>query len=210
MYWREKRRKMVSDPYEVLGVRQGASEAEIKEAYRNLVKKYHPDKYQGNPLAGLAEEKLREVNEAYEMLSGGKGSVAGASGAGFSGATYGGNYGKSASGQGQFRDVRIALDSNNLALAQQLLITSPVRDAEWFFLSGVLSVKRGFIEDGIANLQQARRLDPNNPEYAQVYQQVSSAGNIYRTRSDAYGYDSDGAGLGNALCCAAIPYCCCC
>ena len=73
MYWREKRRKMVSDPYEVLGVRQGASEAEIKEAYRNLVKKYHPDKYQGNPLAGLAEEKLREVNEAYEMLSGGNG-----------------------------------------------------------------------------------------------------------------------------------------
>ena len=50
---------MVSDPYEVLGVRQGASEAEIKEAYRNLVKKYHPDKYQGNPLAGLAEEKLQ-------------------------------------------------------------------------------------------------------------------------------------------------------
>ena len=50
---------MGSDPYEVLGVRQGASEAEIKEAYRNLVKKYHPDKYQGNPLAGLAEEKLK-------------------------------------------------------------------------------------------------------------------------------------------------------
>ena len=56
------------DPYEVLGVPQGASEEEIKAAYRELVKKYHPDKYQNNPLADLAEEKLREVNEAYEYL----------------------------------------------------------------------------------------------------------------------------------------------
>ena len=58
---------MVNDPYEVLGVKPGASEAEIKTAYKNLVKKYHPDKYQGNPLADLAEEKLQEVNEAYDM-----------------------------------------------------------------------------------------------------------------------------------------------
>ena len=56
------------DPYEVLGVSPNASEEEIKAAYRELVKKYHPDKYQNNPLADLAEEKLREVNEAYEYL----------------------------------------------------------------------------------------------------------------------------------------------
>ena len=56
------------DPYEVLGVRQGASEEEIKAAYKELVKKYHPDKYQNNPLSDLAEEKLQEVNEAYDML----------------------------------------------------------------------------------------------------------------------------------------------
>lgn len=59
------------NPYEVLGIKQGASETEIKAAYRNLVKKYHPDKHQDNPLSELAEEKLREINEAYEMLTGG-------------------------------------------------------------------------------------------------------------------------------------------
>ncbi len=199
---------MANDPYEVLGVRHGASEAEIKEAYRNMVKKYHPDKYQGNPLAGLAEEKLREVNEAYEILSGGK--ISASYGSGFAGASYDGNYGQAGSGRGNYADIRMALDNNNLPLAQQLLIASPVRDAEWFFLSGVLSVKRGFIGDGIANLRQAHTMDPGNPEYAGIYEQVSSAGSIYRTRSDAYGYDADDAGLGNALCCASVPYCCCC
>lgn len=58
---------MVRDPYQVLGLRPGASEAEIKRAYRELVKKYHPDRYRDNPLAELAEEKLREINEATSI-----------------------------------------------------------------------------------------------------------------------------------------------
>lgn len=58
----------MKDPYEVLGVSRNASIDDIKRAYRELVKKYHPDKYQDNPLRELAEEKLREINEAYEYL----------------------------------------------------------------------------------------------------------------------------------------------
>jgi molecular chaperone DnaJ len=58
----------MQNPYEILGIKEGASEKEIKEAYREQVKKYHPDKHQDNPLYELAEEKLREINEAYEYL----------------------------------------------------------------------------------------------------------------------------------------------
>ena len=58
----------MNNPYEVLGLKPGASEAEIKAAYKELVKKYHPDKYQNNPLADLAQEKLQEINEAYDTL----------------------------------------------------------------------------------------------------------------------------------------------
>ena len=69
------------DPYEVLGVSQSASDEEIKKAYRNLARKYHPDNYQDNPLSDLAEEKMKEINEAYDLItktrSGGGGSYGG-------------------------------------------------------------------------------------------------------------------------------------
>ena len=55
----------MKDPYEVLGVPHGASEDEIKKAYRELARKYHPDNYVNNPLADLAQEKMKEINEAY-------------------------------------------------------------------------------------------------------------------------------------------------
>ena len=59
----------MKNPYEVLGVKEGASDEEIKKAYRELVKKYHPDKYVNNPLADLAAEKMKEINDAYDALT---------------------------------------------------------------------------------------------------------------------------------------------
>lgn len=59
---------MTKNPYEVLGVSPNASEEEIKKAYRELSRKYHPDANVVNPLRDLAEEKFKEVQEAYDEI----------------------------------------------------------------------------------------------------------------------------------------------
>ena len=57
------------NPYEVLGVSENADEETIKKAYKELVKKYHPDRYINNPLADLAAEKMKEINKAYDIIT---------------------------------------------------------------------------------------------------------------------------------------------
>ena len=76
----------MTNPYEVLGVSPDASDEEIKKAYRELAKKYHPDNYANSPLADVAEQKMKEVNEAYDEINRmrqkgkGTGSTAGSTG----------------------------------------------------------------------------------------------------------------------------------
>ena len=59
----------MNDPYQILGVPETASDEEIKKAYRDLARKYHPDNYHDNPLADLAQEKMKEINAAYEQIT---------------------------------------------------------------------------------------------------------------------------------------------
>ena len=82
---------MRKNPYEVLGVSPSASDDEIKKAYRELSRKYHPDANINNPLADLAAEKFKEVQEAYDTIMRER-----TSGSGYSygyGSGYGNSYG---------------------------------------------------------------------------------------------------------------------
>ena len=58
----------MKDPYVVLGVSKNATDEQIKDAYRELARKYHPDNYADNPLSDLAGEKMKEINEAYDAI----------------------------------------------------------------------------------------------------------------------------------------------
>ena len=59
---------MMFDPYQVLGISRGASDDEIKKAYRSLSRKYHPDANMNKPNKAQAEEKFKQVQQAYDQI----------------------------------------------------------------------------------------------------------------------------------------------
>lgn len=175
----------MKDPYSVLGVSRTASDDEVKKAYRELVRKYHPDNYHNNPLADLAQEKMKEINEAYaeiERQRSGKGSSSSSYGGSSSGA-YRGNTahgGAGYNGTTDFPRVRSAISAGNLPLAEQLLMSSSNRNAEWHYLMGSLNFSRGWFDEALRYLQTAVNMDPSNPEYAQALAYAQQGGNVYR------------------------------
>lgn len=166
------------DPYEVLGVSQSASDEEIKKAYRNLARKYHPDNYQDNPLSDLAEEKMKEINEAYDLItktrSGGGGSYGGYQ----SSSAYQQSYSTSGS---EFAQVRQQINNGNLDFAEQILQGSSVRSGEWYFLMGSIAYRRGWLDEARQNYQIACRMEPGNMEYRQALSMMQNGGYAYNT-----------------------------
>ena len=171
----------MNDPYSVLGVSSSASDEEIKKAYRELVKKYHPDNYANNPLADLAEDKMKEVNEAYDAIVKMR-----TQGGGYRASGHAG--GQSYSGQGgsynnpSFQQVRLLINQNNLAEAERILRSSPSQTAEWYFLMGTIAYRRGWMDDARQNYWTACSMDPNNMEYRQAMNNLNMQGNrgVYR------------------------------
>lgn len=166
------------NPYEVLGVSENADEETIKKAYRELVKKYHPDKYVNNPLADLAAEKMKEINQAYDMLTG-KGTSKG--GSARSGSSY------SASGDANFAVVRSLIAQSRITEALKMLDSMP-RTAEWYYLSGVIRLRSGMYEQGISFLKTAVRMDPDNMEYQNALNNVINRTNTYTTSTGGSSY----------------------
>ncbi len=186
----------MSDPYQVLGVKPDASDDEIKRAYRELARKYHPDNYQNNPLADLAEEKMKEVNEAYDaitkMRSGGGQSYGG------SGGYRGGYQQQGQSGDPVFAQVRNLINSGNVDQAERLLQGTNNRSAEWYFLTGSVAYRRGWLDEARQNYQIAVRMDPNNMEYRQAFNMMQQGGYAYRPAGHS------GGGMDALDCCTTM------
>ena len=111
------------DPYKVLGVSESATDEEVKKAYRALAKKYHPDNYVNNPLADLAAEKMKEINEAYDEIQrmrqgGSSGRTGGAHGRSGS---YGPGSGYSGSASSEYVRIRELINAGRFSEAEVLL-----------------------------------------------------------------------------------------
>ena len=169
----------MKDPYSVLGVSQSASDDEVKKAYRELARKYHPDNYQNNPLADLAEEKMKEINEAYDSITkqragGYRQSTTGSYGStGYSGQSYSGSQDSS------FNRIRSLINAGNLAAAEQLLYEVPQKNGEWYFLSGSIAYRKGWLDEAMQNYSLAVQMDPNNMEYRQALAMMQQRGGYH-------------------------------
>ncbi|HJA63001.1 MAG TPA: DnaJ domain-containing protein [Candidatus Intestinimonas stercoravium] len=183
----------MNDPYSVLGVKPDASDEEIKRAYRDLARKYHPDNYQNNPLADLAEEKMKEINEAYDaitkMRASGGGSQQSGYQSGYQQSGYRRQSGYSAGGTIYAR-VRQAINLGDLSQAEQLLQSAPNQDAEWHFLMGSIAYRKGWLDEAAQQYQLACNMEPGNMEYRQAYQMMQRGGQAYRPYQYSSGMDS--------------------
>jgi hypothetical protein len=172
----------MNDPYQVLGVKPDASDDEIKRAYRELARKYHPDNYQDNPLADLAEEKMKEINEAYDAVTKQRSGGGGYTSSGYSSgsASYQSGYQRSQGGSAAYAQVRNLINSGALDRAEQLLQGIQGRTAEWYFLTGSVAYRRGWLDEAMQNYQIAVNMEPNNMEYRQAYAMMQQGGSAYR------------------------------
>ena len=164
------------DPYSVLGLSPGASDDEVKKAYRELARKYHPDNYADNPLADLAQEKMKEINEAYDTITRGG---AQQSRTGYGGGAYA--YRDAPRGGSQeYNAIRMAINSGDLARAEQMLRQIESRGAEWHFLTGSVYHRRGWMEQAMSHYQTAAQMEPGNTEYRAAMNFMSRGGSAYR------------------------------
>jgi len=193
----------MTDPYKVLGVSRDASDDEIKKAYRELARKYHPDNYVDNPLSDLVEEKMKEINEAYDTIQKQRASCSQSSYSSYdSGYSYSTNE--------SFRRIRETINAGRYSDADIMLdsISQNERNAEWHFLKGCILIQRGWIFDAQKYLETACYMDPSNAEYRNMLSNIRANANGYNAgyKTTTQSSSCSGCDMCTGLICAD---CCC-
>lgn len=186
----------MNDPYKVLNISRDATDEEIKKAYRELARKYHPDNYAGNPLADLVQEKMKEVNEAYDQIQRERTST-------------GGTYNSSGSNTG-FVHIRNLISMGRYSEAELMIdaVAQSDRNAEWNYLKGIVLIKRGWYIDAQKYLEMACYMDPSNAEYKNELNNLRSTATSYGGYKTSQGSLSACDICTNLLCADCLCECC--
>ena len=222
----------MTDPYQVLGVSRDASTEEIKKAYRTLSRKYHPDANINNPNKAEAEEKFKQVQQAYKQIMEEKengtssyssqGSYGGYYGSGGYGGSYGnggygGNYGGynygSSTEDAELRAAANYLNNMRYQEAMRVLNNISRHNAQWYYLHAIANAGLGNNISAVQDAQTAVNMEPDNMQYRQLLSQLQGGGQWYTDMGQGYGYERAGGDMGKWCCeCLAINalcnYCC--
>ena len=200
----------MKNPYSVLGISKDATDEEVKSAYRELTRKYHPDRYDDdNPLKDLAKEKMQEINEAYDQIQ----KMRSAS----SGGSSGNNYYYQGSSTGVYADVRRLINERRFRDAEKELysVLDNQKTAEWHYLMSVVLMSKRRQNDAMRELEIACNMDPSNVEYQKAKEMFNGSannyGNNYYGSTGAYQRRSSTADAcdccANLICCDCICEC---
>ena len=186
----------MSDPYKVLGLTRDASDEEIKKAYRQLSRKYHPDANLNNPNKDKAEEMFKLVQQAYEQIFYEKEHPYASSGGGtaygydpFGAFHSGASHTQENSDQESMR-LRAAynyIQSGHYREALNALASVSDRSARWYYYSAIANLGVGNNASALADAQRAVSMDPSDPVYRQLLTRLTSGGDWYTQRRSFYG-----------------------
>ena len=169
----------MTDPYEVLNIPSTATDEEIKKAYRELARKYHPDNYHDNPLADLAQEKMKEINAAYDAIQRQRSGRSASGGSAYARQSYT-DYQRQSAGSPALQQVRMAINRNDLGMAEQLLDRMDDHNGEWNFLKGTICYRRGWVDEARRYYQTACQMNPGSAEFRQALNFVENNQAGYR------------------------------
>lgn len=190
------------NPYKVLEIDENASQEQIKAAYRKLVKKYHPDKYVDNPLSSLAEEKMREINAAYSMLTGASSSGSSQ----YRSSSSSSSYSSSGAGSSMFAKVHQLINTGQYDQAMIMLDNMSNRPAEWYYLKGKCMMGKGWYAQAQNFYNMAYQMEPNNTEYQRAARSMYNQNRNFNNQANVAGQDCS---LCNMCSCMLCSDCCC-
>lgn len=153
---------MITNPYKVLGVPDGASEEECAKAYRKLAKKYHPDL---NPNDKYAAEKMAEINAAFDQIKNG-----GAKQSGYG--DSGKNRSRTSSAPDYYTSIAQFINNRQFTQALNLLDNIEDRTAQWYYLSALANYGAGRRDISLSHIQQACAMAPENYTYRATYDKI--------------------------------------
>ena len=180
------------DPYSILGVDRNASDDEIKKAYRKLSRKYHPDANINNPNKEQAEEKFKQVQQAYEQIMREKEQ---GSGYGSYGGGFGGFSGFSGQTENSYQDEEAIrrqaaanyIQSGHYREAMNVLQSLEQRNGQWYYLSSMANMGLGNNVNALNDIREAVRQEPDNAQYRMLLQQMEGGGTWYQEMQNPFG-----------------------